>query len=179
MKKLLFLLFLIPSLCFGGPLQRGHLAVIAGSMVASCSPTAEITQSVGGEEAAIGDYSYGQTFTLADTDIYSIVVYNYSGSGNLTMYLDTDTDLSDTSFDPVGPVDCSSGSCEFVFNLTGLSPGTYCFAIPRATGAPAIERAFTDEYAGGHAWYATNGLNLTGSLASHEIKFAVNTCSGY
>lgn len=180
MRKTFVLLFLIFVSAQIANAKVLYMASGVGhtSTAGSCTPTAETTQASGGVGADLTSYSIGQTFTLTDTDIYSIKVKNFSGTGNLTMYLDTDTNLSDTSFSPVGPVDCSSGTCEFVFNLTGLTPGTYCFGFAKVAGSPNIERSSTNPYADGQYRYATSGLDLVSSL-NVDLYFEIMTCSGY
>jgi len=136
MKKLLVFLFfmMIPALCFAGPVQRAHMAVIAGSTVASggCS---DITQDECDVETQ-GDYDLGRwhnmwrgvQFTASDTYTACsatalLAKVGTGGSGTLTVciYSNNSTPTPDEPDELIGT--CSDGVA-----ASGITPGDVSFS---------------------------------------------------
>ena len=107
-------------LCFVQAQAASNPYVLGGQgAAAGCSPTAHVTQDSGGQDADTESYSIGQTFTRADTDIYSVTIYTYgTNTGSMTMRLKyNSTDLS-AGYSEATQSCSAASACEFVFNLT-------------------------------------------------------------
>ena len=131
MKRLLFLFLLLPFIFCAGPVQRGHLAVIAGSTVASGSPPAVTELTLRDTETATASSSTTIQISVptnSNGDLLVLSVVNDDGNSFSTP----------SGWDSEGSIS-SGSSTHAIFSRTASSePANYTITNGGSTSMVAV-----------------------------------------
>ena len=189
----LFLLLLVPSLCFSDAALIGLEAnqEVAAGACDTQTATPDLTDITGGERPIYTGASgqiRGNTFTTpsSDTDLYSIEVYaiDVETTATLTIRVGTSTNLTSYLYEETLEITVGDENKFHEVTFSGtptLSTSTTYYFGCSWSGTSETEDlglAITtgDDYASNDHIYATNSWNLTSSTSTYDLTFKVNYC---
>jgi hypothetical protein len=167
---------------FAGPLQRAHLAVIAGSTVVSggsCeSGTTDVSFEYTDGAQSFGSAAYGRSFTPSSSgQIYSIWVYISYAAASSEVELRWGTSSNLTTYEASHTMEVTSGSWnEFVFATNGnvSASTTYYFGMVENSG----DARFAYEGTGGpgRLYASSPGWDMDSIQPVHNVAYKIDLC---